>query len=135
MLYESLAIALLVRHQHIFDSVEASLERLQLDHIDVLQCMLWEHPLHARPAKIFGKAIGLTTTRRLKRRYVFYTDPSALVRRPNSPAQMQALHDLVQAGYVHYIGMSSCYAYQCQYLFLSCTYALLTMSHTQSTKY
>jgi aryl-alcohol dehydrogenase-like predicted oxidoreductase len=27
---------------------------------------------------------------------------------------MQALHDVVQAGYVRYIGMSSCYAYQCR---------------------
>jgi aryl-alcohol dehydrogenase-like predicted oxidoreductase len=27
--------------------------------------------------------------------------------------QMQALHDVVQAGYVRYIGMSTCYAYQC----------------------
>ena len=26
---------------------------------------------------------------------------------------MQALHDVVKAGYVRYIGMSSCYAYQC----------------------
>ena len=26
---------------------------------------------------------------------------------------MQALHDIVKAGYVRYIGMSSCYAYQC----------------------
>ena len=30
---------------------------------------------------------------------------------------MQALHDVVKAGYVRYIGMSSCYAYQCLYLF------------------
>ena len=28
---------------------------------------------------------------------------------------MQALHDVVQAGYVRYIGMSSCYAYQCRW--------------------
>lgn len=28
--------------------------------------------------------------------------------------QMQALHDVVQAGYVRYIGMSSCWAYQCK---------------------
>ena len=28
-------------------------------------------------------------------------------------AQMQALHDVVQAGYARYIGMSSCHAYQC----------------------
>ena len=27
--------------------------------------------------------------------------------------QMQALHDVVQAGYARYIGMSSCYAWQC----------------------
>jgi aryl-alcohol dehydrogenase-like predicted oxidoreductase len=31
---------------------------------------------------------------------------------------MQALHDVVKAGYVRYIGMSSCYAYQCTYLIL-----------------
>ena len=28
-------------------------------------------------------------------------------------SQMQALHDVVQAGYVRYIGMSSCWAYHC----------------------
>ena len=28
--------------------------------------------------------------------------------------QMQALHDVVKAGYVRYLGMSSCYAYQCK---------------------
>lgn len=27
--------------------------------------------------------------------------------------QMQAMHDVVQAGYARYIGMSSCFAYQC----------------------
>jgi aryl-alcohol dehydrogenase-like predicted oxidoreductase len=27
---------------------------------------------------------------------------------------MQALHDVVKAGYVRYIGMSSCYAHQCE---------------------
>ena len=32
---------------------------------------------------------------------------------------MQALHDVVKAGYVRYIGMSSCYAYQCMYPFPS----------------
>ena len=30
---------------------------------------------------------------------------------------MQALHDVVKAGYVRYIGMSSCYAWQCTVLF------------------
>ena len=28
---------------------------------------------------------------------------------------MQALHDVVKAGYVRYIGMSSCYAWQCKH--------------------
>jgi aryl-alcohol dehydrogenase-like predicted oxidoreductase len=28
---------------------------------------------------------------------------------------MQALHDVVKAGYVRYIGMSSCWAWQCAY--------------------
>jgi aryl-alcohol dehydrogenase-like predicted oxidoreductase len=34
----------------------------------------------------------------------------------NTPIEetMQALHDVVKAGYVRYIGMSSCYAYQCE---------------------
>jgi aryl-alcohol dehydrogenase-like predicted oxidoreductase len=66
--------------QHIFDSVKKSLERLQLDYVDVLQC------------------------------HRFDTD---------TPIEetMQALHDVVKAGYVRYIGMSSCYAWQCAYLF------------------
>jgi aryl-alcohol dehydrogenase-like predicted oxidoreductase len=61
--------------KHIFEAVKASLGRLQLDYIDVLQC----HRFDA-----------------------------------NTPIEetMQALHDVVQAGYVRYIGMSSCYAWQ-----------------------
>ncbi|EPQ52780.1 Aldo/keto reductase [Gloeophyllum trabeum ATCC 11539] len=63
--------------KHIFDSVKHSLERLQLDYIDVLQCHRFD---------------------------------------PQTPLEetMQALHDVVKAGYVRYIGMSSCYAYQFQ---------------------
>jgi len=30
---------------------------------------------------------------------------------------MQALHDVVKAGYARYIGMSSCYAWQCEIAF------------------
>ncbi|KAF5344507.1 hypothetical protein D9756_011357 [Leucocoprinus leucothites] len=61
--------------KHIFDSVKKSLERLQLDYIDVLQCHRFD---------------------------------------PDTPIEetMQALHDVVKAGYVRYIGMSSCHAWQ-----------------------
>jgi len=61
--------------KNIFASVKASLERLQLDYIDVYQCHRFDY---------------------------------------NTPIEetMQALHDVVKAGYVRYIGMSSCYAYQ-----------------------
>ncbi|TBU29250.1 aryl-alcohol dehydrogenase [Dichomitus squalens] len=64
-----------LNRKHIFDSVKASLERLQLDYIDVLQCHRFDY---------------------------------------NTPVEetMHALHDVVKAGYVRYIGMSSCYAYQ-----------------------
>ncbi|KAG8734976.1 hypothetical protein FRC11_003525, partial [Ceratobasidium sp. 423] len=61
--------------KHIFESVKHSLERLQLDYVDVLQC----------------------------HRFDYYT-PIA--------ETMQALHDVVKAGYARYIGMSSCHAYQ-----------------------
>ncbi|TFK33066.1 NADP-dependent oxidoreductase domain-containing protein [Crucibulum laeve] len=61
--------------KHIFESVKHSLQRLQLDYIDVFQC-------HR-----FDKNTPIAET-------------------------MQALHDVVQAGYVRYIGMSSCYAWQ-----------------------
>lgn len=61
--------------KHIFDSVKASLARLQLDYIDVLQC-------HR-----FDKDTPIEET-------------------------MQALHDVVKAGWVRYIGMSSCAAWQ-----------------------
>ncbi|KAF8626794.1 hypothetical protein AX17_006453 [Amanita inopinata Kibby_2008] len=61
--------------KHIFESVKRSLERLQLDYIDVLQCHRFDN---------------------------------------NTPIEetMQALHDVVKAGYVRYIGMSSCWAWQ-----------------------
>ncbi|CAE6527091.1 unnamed protein product [Rhizoctonia solani] len=61
--------------KHIFESVKHSLERLQLDYVDVLQC----------------------------HRFDYYT-PIA--------ETMQALHDVVKAGYAQYIGMSNCHAYQ-----------------------
>ncbi|KAJ7167140.1 aryl-alcohol dehydrogenase [Mycena crocata] len=61
--------------KHIFDSVRDSLTRLQLDHIDLLQC-------HR-----FDEETPIEET-------------------------MHALHDVVKAGYVRYIGMSSCWAWQ-----------------------
>ncbi|TBU29251.1 Aldo/keto reductase [Dichomitus squalens] len=64
-----------LNRKHIFDSIKASLKRLQLDYVDVLQCHRFD-----------------------------YTTPIE--------ETMQALHDVVQAGYVRYIGMSSCHAYQ-----------------------
>ncbi|KAI0648545.1 aryl-alcohol dehydrogenase [Trametes meyenii] len=61
--------------KHIFASVQASLKRLQVDYIDLLQCHRFD---------------------------------------PNTPIEetMQALHDVIKAGHVRYIGMSSCWAYQ-----------------------
>ncbi|KZT66690.1 Aldo/keto reductase [Daedalea quercina L-15889] len=61
--------------KHIFDSIKASLKRLSLDYVDLLQCHRFDY---------------------------------------NTPIEetMQALHDVVKAGYARYIGMSSCYAYQ-----------------------
>jgi len=61
--------------KHIFESIKHSLERLQLDYVDVLQC-------HR-----FDEDTPIAET-------------------------MQALHDVVKAGYVRYIGMSSCWAWQ-----------------------
>ncbi|KAK7692844.1 hypothetical protein QCA50_004479 [Cerrena zonata] len=63
--------------KNIFAAVKASLERLQLDYIDVLQCHRFDYQTPIEET-------------------------------------MQALHDVVQAGLVRYIGMSSCYAYQFQ---------------------
>ncbi|KAG8966225.1 hypothetical protein FRC05_002764 [Tulasnella sp. 425] len=61
--------------KHIFESIKRSLERLQLDYVDLLQCHRFD---------------------------------------PNTPVEetMQALHDVVKAGYARYIGMSSCWAWQ-----------------------
>lgn len=41
---------------------------------------------------------------------------------------MQALHDVVKAGYVRYIGMSSCYAWQCAVLVLPTIRLLIVMN-------
>ncbi|KAA1477029.1 Aldo/keto reductase [Dentipellis sp. KUC8613] len=61
--------------KHIFESVKHSLERLQLDYIDVFQCHRFDYETPIEET-------------------------------------MQALHDVVKAGYVRYIGMSSCHAWQ-----------------------
>ncbi|KII87981.1 hypothetical protein PLICRDRAFT_42549 [Plicaturopsis crispa FD-325 SS-3] len=61
--------------KHIFESVKHSLERLQLDYIDLYQCHRFDNETPIEET-------------------------------------MQALHDVVKAGYVRYIGMSSCYAWQ-----------------------
>ena len=44
-----------------------------------------------------------------------YKDDSFSNTLVSPPSQMQALHDVVKAGYVRYIGMSSCYAWQCRW--------------------
>jgi len=61
--------------KHIFESIKHSLERLQLDYVDVYQCHRFDY---------------------------------------DTPIEetMQALNDVVKAGYARYIGMSSCYAWQ-----------------------
>ncbi|KAJ7692625.1 Aldo/keto reductase [Mycena rosella] len=61
--------------KHIFDSVKASLKRLQLDYIDVLQVHRFDYETPIEET-------------------------------------MQALHDVVKAGHVRYLGMSSCHAWQ-----------------------
>ncbi|CAE6477302.1 unnamed protein product [Rhizoctonia solani] len=63
--------------KHIFEAIKHSLERLQLDYVDVFQVHRFDY---------------------------------------NTPLEetMQALHDVVKAGYARYIGMSSCHAYQFQ---------------------
>ncbi|KAG2145357.1 aryl-alcohol dehydrogenase [Suillus bovinus] len=66
-----------LNRKHIFASVKKSLERLQMDYIDVLQCHRFDNETPIEET-------------------------------------MQALHDVVKAGYVRYIGMSSCWAYQFQ---------------------
>lgn len=62
--------------KHIFESIKHSLERLQLDYVDVLQCHRFDYETPIEET-------------------------------------MQALHDVVKAGYARYIGMSACWAYQC----------------------
>jgi len=61
--------------KHIFESVQASLKRLDLEYIDLLQCHRFDYETPIEET-------------------------------------MQALHDVVQAGWVRYVGMSSCWAYQ-----------------------
>ncbi|KZP14873.1 aryl-alcohol dehydrogenase [Athelia psychrophila] len=61
--------------KHIFEAIKHSLDRLQLDYVDVLQCHRFDYETPIEET-------------------------------------MQALHDVVKAGYVRYIGMSSCWAWQ-----------------------
>jgi aryl-alcohol dehydrogenase-like predicted oxidoreductase len=134
--------------KHIFDSVQQSLKRLQLDYIDVLQCsspfsffirllcvvgnrrsLPFSNFNFSSFLFLFPQAIVLIIIRLLRKWYVLDDIASncggfAIITQyyllPLSPIwQMQALHDVVQKGWVHYIGMSSCWAYQCMHPSLS----------------
>jgi aryl-alcohol dehydrogenase-like predicted oxidoreductase len=122
--------------KHIFDSVQQSLKRLQLDCIDVLQCSLpFSSSLACMVASGNRRSLASLTSH-------FFFPPQAIVLiiiplsrkwcvlggtanncgsialiAHNIPPlwQMQALHDVVQKGWVRYIGMSSCWAYQCKH--------------------
>jgi len=81
--------------KHIFDSVKASLKRLDLEYIDVLQCHRFDYD---------------TPIEETMSRMSFFLDILQIY--PIFGLKMQALHDIVKAGYVRYIGMSSCWAWQ-----------------------
>lgn len=73
--------------------MKRSLQRLQLDYIDVLQC-----------ERYVARFLPDTD---------FYLPGHRFDYDTPIEETMQALHDVVQAGYARYIGMSSCYAWQC----------------------
>lgn len=99
--------------QHIFASVKQSLERLQLDYIDVLQC-LSSIPYDAAQADSDHTGHRFDTETPIEETvnilYIHKSRNILFIR-----TQMHALHDIVKTGYVRYIGMSSCWAYQCMW--------------------
>jgi hypothetical protein len=61
------------------------------------------------------QAIGSITRHPLQKRYgSFLPCLYCVLTCTGVGDEMQALHDVVQAGYVRYIGMSSCWAWQCK---------------------
>lgn len=98
--------------KHILAAVDHSLERLGLDYIDLLQCHRFdpETPIEETVKLSLPSPLPLSSGER--RGTARLTDPSPTY----SIDQMQALHDVVKSGKVRYIGMSSCYAYQCKLL-------------------
>lgn len=76
--------------KNIFSSVDASLARLQLDYIDVLQVRSFSFDL-------FLTSLRLSFVLRQCHRFDYDTPIEET---------MQALHDVVQTGKVRYIGMS-----------------------------
>ncbi|KAK0448656.1 aryl-alcohol dehydrogenase [Armillaria borealis] len=98
--------------EHIFDSIKKSLERLQLDYIDVLHCQEYDTntPTH-ETVRAFVKAKQTSMTADLTCPPGTSTSLSfdhSLV----TSSHMKALHDAVQAGWVRYVGMSNCRAWQ-----------------------
>jgi aryl-alcohol dehydrogenase-like predicted oxidoreductase len=84
--------------QHIFDSVRASLKRLDMEYIDVLQCH--------RSAALRRVWHMLTSSFDYNTPIEETVRPITSVTVQCSFSQMQALHDVVQKGWVRYIGMS-----------------------------
>lgn len=88
--------------KHIFAAVDASLERLGLDYIDVLQCHRFVSGLSLSLCFLVRSKLGSALT------------SPVVLQDPETPIEetMDALDAIVKMGKVRYIGMSSCYAYQ-----------------------
>lgn len=98
--------------KHILAAVDRSLERLGLDYIDLLQCHRFdpETPIEETVRLSLPSPLLLSSYERRGTARLTDLSPPFLI------DQMQALHDIVKSGKVRYIGMSSCYAYQCKLL-------------------
>ncbi|KAI5479806.1 aryl-alcohol dehydrogenase [Pseudohyphozyma bogoriensis] len=86
--------------KHIFDSIKASLERLQVDYVDVLQCHRFDYetPIEETMDALHDGMNHMVTKGCFLRR---------------GPLLIYLLYyTVVKAGYARYIGMSACHAYQ-----------------------
>lgn len=85
-----------------------------MDYIDVLQC---EFPDRSRPLFMFELIVPLG------HRFDYHTPIEET---------MQALHDVVKAGFVRCIGISSCFAWQCKLPAFHFLYDFLAQSRYDS---
>ncbi|KAL1945528.1 hypothetical protein VTO73DRAFT_2379 [Trametes versicolor] len=81
-----------------------------LSYVDESACSALQYRV---PPQVYSNRLSEVVSGNAIKKLILPREELVILTKASLSIMMQPLHDVVKAGYVRYIGMSSCYAYQC----------------------